>query len=226
MTQPGNPDRYKHAKSSWMSARESFALADYLAGVGEAEGSIDPVMREGKFRQYYQEVQAPPEGQSDFRSCVPLVYSILNGIELFIKACEYAAYPWRAPKVRAFPSLLQAYAEGPYPKEQAFGHLIETYTGDGGPDLLRKFLAGSGQTLRDLLTVRRHISYDGFFTALERYNPLFYTRAEGREFFRTVKSDVTPVILSAQALAKDIDDDGNPGALVKAFYKQAEKSDE
>jgi hypothetical protein len=210
--------QYKHAKASWMSAWEAFRLVGYLAGIGAAEGNIDSVMRAGKFNKIYEEVLSPPAGRSDFRSCVPMIYTLVNGIELFIKACEYAAYPERVrtapPKV---PDLLAAFAAAPYPKDEFFVALARVYTGGAPPDLLRRFLAQSGLSAADLLTTRRHISDNGFFTTLERYQPLLFDQAEGRVFFAEVLAAVEPVIPRAGALAGDIDDDGHPGRLVQAL---------
>jgi hypothetical protein len=215
MTQPKENFNYKHAKSSWMSALEAFKLVGYLAEIGAAEGSIDSFMREGKFNQFYEEVAKPPEGQSDFRTCVPLVYTLINGIELYIKACEYAAYPERVPKAPPkLTDLLAAFAAAPYPKDEIVKGFINTYT-TAVPSLLERFLTGSGKTIADLLRMRRHYSFNGFFAAIEQYEPLLFDRAEGKHFFAELLADVTPVIPIVEAFVNGIDEEGNPGLLVK-----------
>lgn len=207
---------YKHAKASWMSAAEAFKLVGYLSEIGAAEGSIDSLMRAGKYNKFFEDAAAPPQGQSDFRSCVPLIYTLINGIEMFIKACEYAAYPERVPAAPSkLPALIAAFDRAPYPKDASILALVHTYTGEGAPDLLKRFLARSGLTVADLLMIRRHISNHGFFTAIERYQPLLFDSEEGKRFFAMVLADVTPVIPLTTAFAAAIDDDGNPGRPVK-----------
>jgi hypothetical protein len=76
-------------------------------------------------------------------------------------------------------------------------------------------------TAADLLTARRHISYDGFFTVIERYQPMLFDRDEGKNFFAAALAGVKPVVPRAEAYANDIDDDGNPGRLVKALLVAA-----
>ncbi|MDR1603775.1 MAG: hypothetical protein LBS10_03150 [Gracilibacteraceae bacterium] len=211
---------YKHAKSSFMSALESFKLVHYLADIGEKEGNVDSVMRAGKFNQYFEEVLDLAPGQSDFRSAVPLVYTLLNGIELFIKGCEYTAYPERVPKAPPkLANLLTAFRGAVYPKPEPVVRLVEIYTtGEGIPALLARFLEKNGKAMNDLLTVRRFISYDGFFNVIEQYEPLLFGQAEGREFFAAVRAAVESALAPVETLMNDIDEDGFPGSLAKAMF--------
>ncbi|MDR0514792.1 MAG: hypothetical protein LBG81_06500 [Coriobacteriaceae bacterium] len=211
---------HKHAKSSWMSASDDFTLIREFAEVGAREGSIDSIMKEGKYGQFLAVAGEPPQGMSDFRSCITLVYAIYNGIELYLKAYEYAAYPERAPKAPPkFCDLLARYQEAPWKKDDCAA-FIDRYTGKDAPELLQRFLKASGLSVEELLVMRRQINNANFFSLLESYKPLLYSPEEGKEFFAALEREVTPLMEDSQAKYKDIDDDGVPGDVVAALAQE------
>jgi len=208
----------KQAKSAWLSAADDFKMVAALAEIGAAQGSIDSYMKEGDYGAFAEAYDIPADS-SNFQSCVPLLYCLVNGIELFIKASEYAAYPDRAPnRPQKLPELIEAFKSAPYPKNEAVLALVEKYTGDQAPELMQRFLENSGKSMADLLVMRRHIGTGNFFSALEAFEPLVYTEEEGRLFFSALHDELSAVIACTDELFFDIDEDGNPGALVEALH--------
>ena len=206
---------YKHAKSSWMSAADDFKLVAHAGDIGVAEGNIDEMMNAGSFAEYSELIGSPPKGQGNFQAFIPFMYETLNGIELYIKACEYVAYPERVPQaIRKFPELLAAWSGAAYPKDQVAQTFISKYTGTALPALLGRFLAASGKQTSDLFSIRRYVSHSNFARVMSEYKPLFYTVDEGREFFAELLKDVTPMLANCVELQGCIDDDGNPNEQI------------
>jgi hypothetical protein len=231
---------YKHAKSSWLSASQDFKIVLSLAQAGEEAGSIDDIMRNGEYGDIIGRIgamrgvepggaggtagasgaadAAGAAGASDFLSCVPLLYMLLNGIELYVKAYEYAAWPERQPKApRKFPELLATFKASEYPKDEAVVSFIDAWTAGAWPDLPQRFLDGSGLSIADLLGMRRHISANNLDAVLGSYRSLPFTPEEGREFFKELKEGCGLMIDSTDGLFEAIDDDGNPNEQILAL---------
>ncbi|MDR2493558.1 MAG: hypothetical protein LBD25_08935 [Coriobacteriales bacterium] len=209
---------YKHAKSSWMSAAESLRLVAHLCDIGVVDGNLDSFMMEGSYHNYVVELGAPPAGTSYFAACVPMVFALLNSIELSIKGYEYAAYPQRAPRSpQRLSDLLDLFNAASYPKDPAVDALARKYTGDSAPELIVRFLAQSGMKVGDLLAMRRFINNNNFFNVVEPFEQFCYGTEEGKRFFEEVGKDVAPARAGISGLIAAIDDDGVPSGAVLAL---------
>ena len=206
---------YKHAKASWITAFENFTLVKSFAEVGSRDGTIDSIMEEGNYRIYLEEMGASEEGYGNFVSCIPMIYTMLKGIELYIKAYEYVGYPERMPTApKKLPELVEVFSAASYEKDAEVVAFIEKYTNRQPPQLIDRFLKNSGKTMDDLLAARLQISVAGFFTTLMQYEPMAFTLEEGRVFFQELLEDIKPAITSCEKLLADIDENGVPGSLI------------
>jgi hypothetical protein len=212
--------RYIHAKSSWMSAREALLLAEKLAEMGAEDGNIDSYMRQGVYGEYLQETGELEFGTSDLIATVPLVYMILNGVELILKGCHYAAHPDEAP---SGPLKLSAMLEDfsrDFTGDAAISDFVRTYTEDERlPELLVKFLQANGMNLKDLYGERRFLNNSSFYQILDRYKSYPHAWDEGRTFYQEVLRDVQSVLPLIEELQADIDSEGVAGDRVRALRK-------
>jgi hypothetical protein len=210
--------RYIHAKSSWMSAREALQLAEKLAEMGAEDGNIDSYMRQGVYGEYLREAGELEFGTSDFIATVPLVYMILNGVELILKGYSYAAHPEVAP---SGPPKLSVIREGffrDFTGESTISDFVRTYTEDDQlPGLLARFLQRNEMVLDDLYRERRFLNTSSFYHILDRYASYPYTWDEGRPFYQKVLDDVRSVLPLIEGLQADIDSEGVAGEKVKAL---------
>jgi hypothetical protein len=210
--------RYIHAKSSWMSAREALQLAEKLAEMGAEDGNIDSYMRQGVYGEYLREAGELEFGTSDFIATVPLVYMILNGVELILKGCFYATHPDEAPAgPLKLPALLESFSEG-FKGDAVIEDFVRTYTKDELlPELLTGFLQENGMSLDDLYGERRFLNTSSFYHILDRYGSQLYTWEEGRPFYQKVLKDTRSVLPLIEELQADIDSDGIAGEKVRAL---------
>jgi len=210
--------RYKHAKSAWMSAIESFEIARGLAETGVDEGNIDAFMMAGSYRVYVEDVGAPPAGTSNFLTLVPLTFSVINGIELAIKAYQYAGHPDVAPRTMPkLPELIKQF-KADFPQEGLFGAFIDKYTNEAAmPALLARFLQENKLTALEFTGARRYLNNTNFFTVIEKYGPVFFTPGEGKAYFTELIADLKPVLARLAVLEADIDSEGVPGSLIQAL---------
>jgi hypothetical protein len=212
--------RYIHAKSSWMSAREALLLAGKLAEMGAEDGNIDSYMCQGVYGEYLRETGELEYGTSDFVATVPLVYMVLNSVELILKGYHYAAHPDEAPRdPLKLPAMLEGFSRD-FTGEAAISDFVEIYTKDEKlPELLMKFLQAQEMCLRDLYGERRFLNNSSFYHILNRYKTYPYPWDEGRLFYQKVLEDTQNVLPFIEELQADIDSEGVAGDKVGALRK-------
>jgi hypothetical protein len=212
--------RYIHAKSSWMSAREALLLAEKLAEMGAEDGNIDSYMRQGVYGEYLRTTGELEFGTSDFVATVPLVYMILNSVELILKGCHYASHPDKAPRgPLKLPAMLEDFSRD-FTGDAMIGDFVKTYTEDERlPELFAKFLQDNGMNLKDLYGERRFLNNSSFYQILDRYKSYPYVWDEGRLFYQEVLRRVQSVLPLVEELQADIDSEGVAGDKVRALRK-------
>jgi hypothetical protein len=219
MTQEKENFKHKHAKSAWLSAGEDLILLTKLIDIGLEQGSIDEFMLEGRYSIMVEEIGSPPEGMADYRSLVPLTYQIYNSIEMLLKGYEYAAFP--NDQLKSVPKLiwlLQRFEQYNYVQDATVAAYVRKYVDDASiPALLRDFLTESGLGVSHLINARRFINNNNFFSAVSNYKPYYFDYERGRAFFAELNGDVRPVLSHVEQLFANIDDDGNPGELVRSL---------
>jgi hypothetical protein len=213
--------RYIHAKSSWMSAAESFEVAVRLAESGVKDGNVDEYMLQGVYKQYLEEKGDPGEGMSYFIASVPLAYMIANGIELALKGFRYAGHPSEAPTaIFKLPDLVEMFV-AEFPEEEWMQALIKRYlTDEGLPELLAGFMKANGLPAGEFYNTRRYLSSTSFFKLAERYSDPYPVSADvARPFYQQVLEDAEDAMNRLADLQDDVDEDGNPGDAVKALKR-------
>jgi hypothetical protein len=222
MDNPTNYDcyRYVHAKSSWMSARDELVMVAEMAELGEKDGNLDAMMKDGLYGAYLAEVEAPEPGYSFFISVVPMVYSLLNSIELTMKAFNYVGHPTEAPKnVLKFADYLDKF-HADFSEQTIFTTFIDTYTQqDNLPVLLKDFLVANDMQICDLFNIRRNTKSTSFFTLVEPFKPYPYSPEQGKAFFAQVKADASKIHQLLDCLQAGIDEDGNPTPAIEELKR-------
>ncbi|MDR2197772.1 MAG: hypothetical protein LBO07_07430 [Coriobacteriales bacterium] len=213
--------RYVHAKSSWMSALEAFRLVEEAASLGAKSGNIDAYLQGLDYDENQRRLGDIPDGTSDFRATVPVLYLLTNGIDLMLKAFLYAGHPDRQPRtVPKTPELVAAFA-AEFSELTSLQAFVVTYTDSGLlPGLFAEFLAANEMDIAAFLSQRRHLSNTSFFTILERYRSFPYRWEDGRVFYAQLAEKLKQVIPLLQELQTDIDSDGNPGVKVLALKRE------
>jgi hypothetical protein len=212
--------RYKHAKSSWMSAIDNLDIVREICSLGARDGNIEDYMKEGGYGAYVFELGEPPEGQGNFISATPVVYALYNAMEMILKGYEHAAYPnARMTKVYKLPELIKNFKERAYSSEAEMNGFLDKYLNDDKlPALMAAFFKESGKTVDDIVNMRRYIGTNNYFNAVtDNFKALYYTPEEGKAFFNEVLDDIKPVGEHVTALQLDINEDGKPGELVSAL---------
>ncbi|MDR1016768.1 MAG: hypothetical protein LBL67_04820 [Coriobacteriales bacterium] len=211
--------KLKHAKSMWMSAEQNLGIARDLAKMGGKEGNLEEYMAEGGYGNYLAEVVRPPRGQGNFISTVPLFYAIYNGIELALKAYDFAAYPEeKLKKVYKTPELVERVSARSIANDLSIMPLVDKYMDFVSlPPLLRDFLTANQMDVAAVLAKRRFIGSNNWFNAVEGYQDFFYTAEQGKAYFAEVLADVEPAVAVVERLMDDIDEDGVAGKLVSTL---------
>jgi hypothetical protein len=206
------PFKYKHAKSSWMSAVENLAIAEEIAAAGLAAGNLEEYMAEGGYSVYVAEVGAPPAGQGNFITAVPAIYAVYNALELIAKGYEYVAFPDdRLGKILRFLELVEAFNQRAYAAEQPVAALYHKYLNDETiPGLLHEFLQAQGKDVASILATRRFLAQNNYFNAMEDYEAFYFDAEQGKAFFQELLDDIVPLKEHMTMMQLSIDEDGIP----------------
>jgi hypothetical protein len=177
-------------------------------------------MRQGVYGEYLQEAGELEFGTSDLVATVPLVYMILNSVELILKGYHYASHPNEAPSgPLKLPAMLEDFSRD-FTGDTAISDFVRTYTEDERlPELLVKFLQANGMGLKDLYGERRFLNNSSFYHILDHYQSYPYAWDEGRLFYQEVLRDVQSVLPLIEELQADIDSEGVAGDKVRALRK-------
>lgn len=216
-----NEFNYLLAKTAWMSSGKYLLLIKKLVESCNAleSGNLDAMMSEGKYREYAESHDTPPEGSSDARSLIPFIYSIYNSVEQLLLAYYYAGFPNdRLTFVPTFARLEAKFDEFGLAKNETITAYVHKYAHDEElPSLLKAMLEASGYGADHLKGTRRALENNNLFNVLDMYQPYYYTAEQGRLFFQEVYDDVNTVLAEVNLLIADVDDDGNVGSVVEAL---------
>ncbi|MDR1087975.1 MAG: hypothetical protein LBL23_01675 [Coriobacteriales bacterium] len=216
-----NEFNYLLAKTAWMSSGKYLLLIKKLVDNYDAleRGNLDTMMNEGRYSEYAETQEAPPEGKTDARSLIPFIYTLYNSVEQLILAYYYAAFPNdRLTFVPTFEKLLMQFDENDLAKDEAITRYVHKYSyGEGLPELLRGLLDASGYDVDHLKKTRRALENNSLFNVLDKYQPYYFSAEQGRQFFTEVNDDANEVLARINLLIADVDDDGNIGDIVAAL---------
>jgi hypothetical protein len=216
-----NEFNYLLAKTAWMSSGKYLLLLKKLMESYHAleSGNLDTMMNEGRYSEYAESQEAPPEGQTDARSLIPFIYTLYNSVEQLILAYYYAAFPNdRLTFVPTFEKLLVQFDENDLARDEAITSYVHKYSyGEGLPALLQGLLNASGYGVDHLKTTRRALENNSLFNVLDTYQPYYFSAEEGRQFFTEVSDDTNAILAKINLLIADVDDDGNIGDRVAAL---------
>ncbi|MDR1713983.1 MAG: hypothetical protein LBR39_07540 [Coriobacteriales bacterium] len=209
--------QYVHAKSAWMSARDDFKAVALLAETGAAEGSLDSIMKQGSYAEYLAVVGEPEAGTSDFRTVIPCLFTLVNGIELTAKGFAYVGRPDDKPKILKFREVLANF-EAEFPGQTEMLALIDAYVAESvASPLFASFLTANDLDGVSFFDTRRILKNVDVVNLIERYQPLYYSVAEGQAFFTQLAADVAGKPELLDKLQASIDEEGRPNPETSAL---------
>ena len=212
---------YLLAKTAWMSAGKYLLLVKKLIENCKAKetGNLDGVMNEGRYKDYASKKGGAPEGHFDARSLIPFIYSLYNSVEQLLLAYYYAGFPdKKLTFVPTFERLEERFDDNDLAKDEVVTTFIHKYSHDSElPELLHGLLTASDYSTEHLKQTRRALENNNLFNVLDQYEPYYYTKEEGVQFFSEVDSDAQKVLDKINILIADTDDDGNVGDTVRAL---------